>query len=157
MSRRGQQFIKLHRYVETFGEFLFYGQLFFQINALIKRGKVRGRCALTRKPYDRLLNYDASLGQILKRDGSEMEEILNHLCDPARIALPYEGPPMRTLFQDENSGCLERPQRFSERAASYAELLSKLTFGRKLVSGLERAVRQQVTDLLTNRVESAGG
>jgi hypothetical protein len=157
MGRRGQQFIKLHRDVETFGKPLFYRKLFFSINACIKRGKVRRRGSLARKPYDRLLNYYASLGQILKGDGSEVKEILDHLCDPARIALPYESAPMGTLLQGEHSRGLERSQRFSERATSNAKLLSELTFGRELIAGLERAVCQQVTDRLTNRIESAGG
>jgi hypothetical protein len=157
MGRRSQQLVELHRNVETFREFLFFRKLFFSIDARIKRGKVRRRGSLARKPYDRLLNYYASLGQILKRDGSEVEEILDHLCDPARIALPYEGAPMGTLLQGENARGLERSQRFSERATSNAELLSELTFGRELISGLERAVCQQVTNRLTNRIESAGG
>jgi hypothetical protein len=157
MGRRSQQLIKLHRDVETFGEFLFYCKLFLSIYTNIKRRKVRGRGSLARKPYDRLLNYYASLGQILKRDGSEVEEILDHLCDPARVALPYEGAPMGTLLQGENSRRLERSQRFSERATSNAKLLSELTFGWELISGLERAVCQQVTNRLTNRIESAGG
>src|SRR5690606_28163353 len=120
-----------------------------------QRPEVPVRRSFAGKTHHHVLNIEARLLELIERDRSEMQQVLQHLRQAARVPLADECPTLYALLELHDARDLEAAQGLAKRAAADTQLLREIALGRKLVPRLENPGRKTITDALANLLECA--
>ena len=107
------------------------------------------------EPHDAGLDQQARFGQVVERDGAEMDKVLDDARHAGRIAGADEGTALDALPELDDAGDFEAAQGLAQSAAADAELHGKLALRRELVARPQGADRELVTDALADLLEGA--